>query len=143
MSFLFVWNWKMLPSLQEGYTSHTLKNNYSHDSILPILPTVWTTEQQTDTRFFKSILSKFQCGFRKSYGDGHYLLTILKTWKETTDSYKSFAAFLTGLSKAFDCSSHDLLIAKLQACGLDLASLNIPCRLLDKQKTNNTSRFTL
>ena len=133
MSFLFVWNWKMLPSLQEGYTSHTLKNNYSHDSILPILPTVWTTEQQTDTRFFKSILSKFQCGFRKSYGDGHYLLMILKTWKETIDNDNSFAAFLTGLSKAFDCSSHDLWIAKLQqAYGLALASLNIPCRLLDK-----------
>ena len=83
--------------------------------------------------FLKSILSKFQCGFRKSYGDGHYLLMILKTWKETIDNDNSFAAFLTGLSKAFDCSSHDLWTAKLQqAYGLALASLNIPCRLLDK-----------
>ena len=50
---------------------------------------------------------------------------ILETWKEATDNNKAFGALLTDLSKAFDCLSHDLLIPKLNAYGLDLASLKI------------------
>ena len=50
---------------------------------------------------------------------------MLETWKEATDNNKAFGALLTDLSKAFDCLSHDLLIASLYACGLDLALLNI------------------
>ena len=48
---------------------------------------------------------------------------MLETWKEAADNSKAFGALLTDLSKAFDC--HDLLIAKLHAYGLDLASLKI------------------
>ena len=50
---------------------------------------------------------------------------MLETWKEATNSNKAFRALLTDLLKAFDCLSNDLLIAKLHAYGLDLASLKI------------------
>ena len=50
---------------------------------------------------------------------------MLETWKEATDNNKAFRALLTDLSKAFDCLIHDLLIAKLHAYGLDLATLKI------------------
>ena len=50
---------------------------------------------------------------------------MLETWKEATDNNKAFVPLLTNFSKAFDCLSHDLLIAKLHAYSLDLASLNI------------------
>ena len=49
----------------------------------------------------------------------------METWKEATDNNKAFGVLLTELPKAFDCLSHDLLIAKLHAYGLDLASLKI------------------
>ena len=38
---------------------------------------------------------------------------------------KAFSALLTDLSKAFDCLSDDLLIAKLHVPGLKIDSLNI------------------
>ena len=38
---------------------------------------------------------------------------MLGTWKEAKDNNKAFGTLLTDLSKAFDCLSHDLLIAKL------------------------------
>ena len=67
----------------------------------------------------------------------HCLLTMLKTWKETTGNNKAFGVLLTDPSKAFDCLSHDLLTAKLHAYGFDLASLKILQDYLTnrKQKT--------
>ena len=109
------------PVFKKG--ARTSKNNYRPVSILPILSKLFErliSKQLSE--FFESILSKFQCGFRKGYGAQHCLLMMLETWKEATDNNK---ALLTELSKAVDCLTHDLLIAKLHAYGLDLASLKI------------------
>ena len=77
------------------------------------------------SELFEGILSKFQRGFMKGYGDQHCLLMMLETWKEATDNNKAFGALWMDLLKAFNCLSHDLLIAKLRVYGLDLASLKI------------------
>ena len=50
---------------------------------------------------------------------------MLESWKDTTNNRNAFGALLTNLSKAFDCLSHNLLIAKLNAFDPDLALLNI------------------
>ena len=104
-------------------SAHTSKNNYRPVSILLILSKLFERliRKQLSEKLLK--LSKFQCGFRKDYGAQHCLLTILETWKEATD--KAFGALLMDSSKALDCLSHDLLIAKLHTYGLDLASLKI------------------
>ena len=86
------------------------------------------------SEFFDNILSKFQCDFRKGYGTQHCLLLMLEIWKEATDNNKAFGALLTDLSKAFDCLSHDLLIAKLHAYGIDIDSLNILQDYLSNRK---------
>ena len=48
---------------------------------------------------------------------------MLEKWKSATDNKKSFGALLTDLSKAFDCLSDDLLIAKLNAYGFSMSVL--------------------
>ena len=104
----------------------TSKNNYRPVSILPIFSKIFERLLSRQlSEFFDNILSKFQCGFRKGYGTQHCLLLMLEIWKEATDNNKAFGALLTDLSKAFDCLSHDLLIAKLYAYGLDIYALNI------------------
>ena len=50
---------------------------------------------------------------------------MLEIWKGATDNNKAFGAFLTDLSKSFDCLSHDLLIAKSDAYVVDIDLLNI------------------
>ena len=69
--------------------------------------------------YFDQILSKYQCRFRKGYNVQHCLIALIEKWKQSVDKGGAFGALLTDLSKAFDCLSHELLIAKLDAYGFD------------------------
>ena len=72
----------------------------------------------------------------------HLKLSSWKIWKRITGNNKAFSALLTDLSKAFDCLSHNLLLAKIQAYGLD--SLNILQGYLSsrKQRTKVDSLYS-
>ena len=84
--------------------------------------------------FFENILSKYQCGFRKGYNAQHCLITLIEKWKKGVDNGGSFGALMTDLSKAFDCLSHELLIAKLDAYGFDNKSLKLIYNCLSNRK---------
>ena len=94
--------------------------------------------------FFKEIFSNFQCGFRKDYSTQHCLPMMLESWKEAVDKNKAFGALMTNLSKPFDYLSHDLLIAKLHAYGIDLLSLKLLQDYLSNrwQKTKVNSKLS-
>ena len=59
---------------------------------------------------------------------------MLEKWKNAVDKRKCFGALLTDLSRALDCLSHELLIAKLHAYGFDLSVLKLNSKLPIKQK---------
>ena len=84
--------------------------------------------------YFDTILSKYQCGFRKGYSAQHCLIAMLEKWRKSLDKNGSFGALTTDLSKAFDCLVHDLLIAKLHAYGFDKASLTLVYNYLTDRK---------
>ena len=66
---------------------------------------------------------------------------MIENWKTFRDQGKSFDAFLTDLSKAFDSILHGTLIAKLNICGYDESLLKIMQSCLinrqRKAKVNN------
>ena len=65
----------------------------------------------------ENVFSPQISAYRKSYNSQHVLIRLI-------DENFVVGAVMTHLSKAFDCISHDLLIAKLEAYGLDEKALS-------------------
>ena len=87
--------------------------------------------------YFNDVLSKFQCSFRKGFGCQNCLLYMVETVRKTCANQGVFAAVMADLSKAFDCISHELLIAKINAYGFDETSLKVIISYL-KNRTQTT-----
>ena len=103
-----------------------LKDNYRPVGILPVISKVFEKLlcKQT-TVFVDPLLSKFQCSFRTGYGVQDCLLVISQHWKLMVDKGKVYGALLKDLSKAFDYLSHELIIAKLNACRFSSVALKL------------------
>ena len=64
--------------------------------------------------------------FRKAHSKQHALFRLIQKWLAELDLWGYVGTTLKDFSKAYDCLSHDLLIAKLEAYGLDVCRLNFP-----------------
>ena len=113
----------------------TDKSNYRPISILPNLSKVFEKCIYNELSIFlEKVLSKYQCGFRKGFSAQHCLLKLLEQWKESVDQGLVFGALLTDLSKAFDCLSHELLIAKFSAYGMEDSAVRFVSDYLTNRK---------
>ena len=86
-----------------------------------------------------SKLSMHLCGFRKSMSAQNCLLLMLEKWRKCLGNKGYCGILLTDLSNAFDCLIHDLLIAKLNAYGLEYNSL----RLIHSYLTDRLQRIRI
>ena len=115
--------------------SKSSKDNYRPVSILSNISKVYERCIYDQIQiYFEKILSKYQCGFRKGYNAQHCLIALIEKWKQSVDNGGAFGALLTDLSKAFDCLSHELLIAKLDAYGFDKKSLSLIYNYLSNRR---------
>ena len=79
------------------------------------------------------MLPEFLSAYRKQYSCQHVILRMIETWRKCLDE-KIVGATLMDLSKAFDCLSRDLLVAKLDARGLDSKTLKLMLSYLSGHK---------
>ena len=100
------------------------KDNYRPVSILPNISKIFERYifRQLSS-FIDQLLLKYQCSFRKGYSTQYCLQAMLEKWKSAVNKRKSFGALLTDLCKAFECLSHELLLAKLHAYGFSIVAL--------------------
>ena len=107
-----------------------LKSNYRPVSILPTLSKIYEKLlYQQMYEHFDSIFSKYLSGFRKGHSMQHCLLFML-----ALDNGLCTGILLTDLSKAFDCISHEFLIAKLNAYGFTKNALRLINDYLSKRR---------
>ena len=69
-------------------------------------------------------LSKYLCAYRRGCNTEDALLRLLENWRDHLDNKEIVGTVLCDLSKAFDTLPFDLIIAKLEAYGLDHKALN-------------------
>ena len=72
------------------------------------------------------------------------MITLFEEWKKNVDNGGALGALLTDLSKAFDCLSRELLIAKLHAYGFEESSGKLMHSYLSdrKQRININDRYS-
>ena len=54
---------------------------------------------------------------RNNYSSYHVLIRLIDDWKRNLDETKLVGIIFMGLSKAFNCIPHDILVAKLAVYG--------------------------
>ena len=111
------------------------QSNYRAVSILPLLSKVYERIihnhlSQNPEQFFSSIL----CGICKAHNTQHPLFKLLHSWRRELDSGGFVGTILMDLSKAYDCISYELLIAKLECSRLDQISLKLILNYLSRRK---------
>ena len=111
------------------------KSNYRPISLLPTISKVFERIMANQILpYIETFLSKFLCGFRKGHSTQHALLNMLRRWQHHLSKGNKVGALLMDLSKAFDCLSHELLIAKLEAYGFKSESLKLIHSYLFKRR---------
>ena len=112
-----------------------MRDNYRPVSVLTVVSKIYETlmnDQLTD--YFRNILNKLLCAFRKKYSCQSLLIKMVDEWKTALDNRYITGAVFMDLSKAFDCLPHGLLIAKCHAYGLTLSACELLADYLDQRK---------
>ena len=123
----------------------TDKTNFRPVSVLPLLSKVFEKIMYDQLyEYAETFLNKLLCGFRKAHSTQHALFRLLQKWQKELGSSGIVGTILMDLSKAYDCLPHDLIIAKLEAYGLDTNSLRFIFDYLSsrKQRTKIGSAYS-
>ena len=102
------------------------KANYRPVSILPLVSKVFEKIMYDQLyEYIEHFLNQLLCGFRKAHSTQHALFRLSQKWQKELDSGGFIGTILMDLSISYDCLPHDLLIAKLEASGLENDCLNL------------------
>ena len=110
--------------------SRTDKKNYRPISILPHVSKIYEKCLNKQLQEYFQVL----LGFWKGYSVINALIPMIEKWRTFLDEGGAFEPLLTNLSAAFDCFSHEKLIAKLHFYGVDTNYLNLLPSYLTKQR---------
>ena len=111
------------------------KTTYTPVSVLPLLSKIYERSIFDQlSRHANKVLNKLLCDFRKAHSMQHAFFRLLQSWQKALDNSEYVGTVLMNLPKASDCISHDLLIAELEAYGLDKTILHLLRDYLSNQK---------
>ena len=111
------------------------KLNYRPVNLLPLLSKVYEKLIYNQLyEFAENILNSIIRGFRKEHSTQHALFKLLQLWQNEKDNHGFVGTILMDLQKAYDCISHELLIAKLHSYRVTKNSLKLILNYLSRRK---------
>ena len=109
------------------------KGNYRPVIVLTVISKLYETILNNQmVNHFRDLFNILSSAFRKHYNCQSLLLKFIEDIKSALDKGHKAGAVFMDLSKAFDCLSHALLIAKLNAYGLSTAACELMSSKLSK-----------
>ena len=121
-------------------SDNMLKENFRPVSVLTTTSKLFETIMNDQLyAYFENLFDKLLSAFRKGYSCQSLLVKFVENLKESLDKGHTAGAIFMDLSKAFDCLPHNLLIAKLNAYGLDSSA----CDLLASYLTDRRQRVKI
>lgn len=94
-------------------------NNFKLVSVLNCFSKIFENVKKGQMMpFIQNHLSIFLSTYRSCYSSQYVPIRLIEEWRQKLANDDFVCAVLMDLSKAFDCISHDLLLAKLFAYGL-------------------------
>ena len=112
-----------------------IKTNYRPISVLNVFSEIFERFLLYQMLpFIDNLMSSFMLAYRSRYSTKHALLRLIEQWRACLGQNKFVGGILMDLSKAFDCLPHDLLIAKLEAYGVEKSSLLLLMSYLKDRK---------
>ena len=130
-----------IPKTREKF----LLKQYRPVSLIPIVSKLFERNMfDQTTSYIEKYLSPYLFGYRKGHRTEQCLMIMTEAWKKAIDEKCFAGAVLTDLSKAFDCISHGLLIAKLEAYGFAKSALKFVYDYLKgrKQRTKVNGSYS-
>ena len=129
---------KVIPVYKKGEKNDI--NNYRPISLIPVFAKIFEhilKGQLCDYFEANGLFSSNQFGFRAGRSTTDAVLELLEYIVDAFEGGRHANATFCDLSKAFDCVSRDILLAKLRHYGLDQGSVNLLSTYLTnrKQKT--------
>ena len=95
-------------------------NNFKLVSVLNCFSKIFENVKKGQMMpFIQNHLSIFLSTYRSCYSSQYVPIRLIEEWRQKLANDDFVCAVLMDLSKAFDCISHDLLLAKLFAYGLN------------------------
>ena len=89
----------------------------------------------------KNFLNHLLCGVCKAHSTQHALYRLIQSWQKKFDESTFVGTMLMDLSRACDCVTHDLMVAKLEASGLGKESLQLISDYLSYRKHRTKISF--
>ena len=113
----------------------TDKQNYRPVSVTPLFSKIFEKDIYDQLiQYLDKYLNSSLCGFWKTHSLDQALFKLLQAWQKEFDKSGFVGTILMNLFKAYDSLTHEHLVTKFEAYGIDKNGLNLIHNYLTNRK---------